>query len=334
MHVAAPTGQHIPFEQTAAGRLTPRVPIVRSGTTLADLEALLWKSVTTFDTVRDAFVVDDKQRLLGTVATRSIFDQPLATRVDDIMVPYEKVVKVLGTDDQEVAVQTALQHSVESVAVVDAQQKLLGAISIKELMRILQAETQEDLAAEGRYDMSPTLDSILEVPLAESFKSRAPWILFGVGGGTIVASIIGFFEGMLSEHIVLVGFIPLIVYIVGAVSAQLQMLYVRDSAIYPTIPMLRYLARQGAVVVLVSAALGIALFGIGLLYPGITNEHIVIALGTALAGLTALVTGVLVPYGLSKFVKDPANATAPVATIISDTLSILIFFGVASIFLA
>ena len=171
----------IPHEQTAAGRLTSRVPMLKSGSTLADLQALMWKSIQTFDTVRDTFIVDDKHHLLGTVASRTVFDKPLQTKVDDIMIPYDTVVKVYDTDDQELAVQTALHHAVESVAVVDHNKKFKGAISIKELMKILQQETQEDLAAEGTYDMSPKLDSILEVSLIESFRSRAPWILIGVG---------------------------------------------------------------------------------------------------------------------------------------------------------
>ncbi|MEN9390521.1 MAG: hypothetical protein RLZZ283_621 [Candidatus Parcubacteria bacterium] len=322
----------LPFEQTAAGRMTERVPRISLTATLADLQALLWKSVHTYDTVRDVFVLDSKGTLAGTVTSRSVFDYPLSTKLADIMVPFEKVVKVHTTDDQEVAVQTALKHAVESVAVIDSHNKLKGAISIKELMHILQQETQEDLAAEGRYDMSPRLDSILEVPLIESFKSRSPWILVGVGGGMLVAFIITFFEELLAEHILLVGFIPLVVYIVGAMSAQLQMLYVRDSAIYPTLPLTRYALRQGAVVALISLVLGAALYGIGTIQ-NLGDATMVVALGTGVAVLSALVTGVFIPYGLTYMVKDPVNATAPIATIFSDTITIIIFFGAATLLL-
>ncbi len=332
MHVAQATVPHIPFEQTAAGRLTPRVPVLKSGSTLADLQTLLWKSVQTFDTVRDTFVIDDKHHLLGTVASRTVFDKPLPTKVDDVMIPYDAVVKVLDTDDQELAVQAALHHAVESVAVVDHHRKFKGAISIKELMKILQQETQEDLAAEGKYDMSPKLDSILEVSLVESFKSRAPWILIGVGGGTVVAFILGFFEELLATHIELVAFIPLIVYIVGAVSAPLQMLYVRDSAIYPTLPFWRYFMRQGLTVLVISVALSVALYILGLVY-GLGSESLVVAFGTGVAMLSAILTGVLVPLGLSRVVRDPANATAPIATILSDATTIVVFFSIASVLL-
>jgi magnesium transporter len=149
----------------------------------------------------------------------------------------------------------------------------------------------------------------------------------------VVAFIIGFFEELLSHHILLVSFIPLVVYIVGAVSAQLQMLYVRDSAIYPTIPLFRYITRQGAVVVLISMVLGAVLYGYGLLFQDSQSETLVIAIGTAVAALSAIVTGVLVPYALSFVVKDPANATAPIATILSDTTTIIVFFGVATLIL-
>jgi magnesium transporter len=323
----------IPFEQTAAGRMTPRIPIIKAGSTLADLSALLWKSVTTYDTLRDAFVVDAKGVLMGTVTTRSIFSTPLSTKVDDIMIPFDKVVSVHTSDDQELAVQRALAHSVESVAVVDPSNKLVGAISIKELMRILQHETQEDLAEEGKYDMSATLDSILEISLLESFKSRSPWMLIGVGGGMVVAFIITMFEELLAHHIILVSFIPLVVYIAGAVSAQLQMFYIRDSAIYPTLPLFRYATRQGAVVLSLSVILAAILFIAGQFIPGVGSEVDVIAIGTGIAILSALATGVFVPLGLSYIVKDPANATAPIATIVSDTTTILIFFGVATLLL-
>ena len=314
--------------------MTTHVPMIETGKTLADLQALLWKTINTYDTVRDAFVVDGKGHLLGTVTCRSVFDYPLNTKIDDIMVPFEKVTKVHTTDDQELAVKAALSHAVESVAVIDGHNRLKGAISIKELMRILEQETQEDLAAEGKYDMSPGLDSILEVPLWESFKNRAPWILVGVGGGMVVATIISFFENLLAQHIVLVSFVPLVVYIVGSVSAQLQMLYVRDSAIYPTLPLSRYALRQGMVVGLISVALGVVLYAVGSFHPDLDEELLVIALGTAVAALTALATGIFVPHGLSKIVRDPANATAPIATIFSDTATILIFFGVATLILA
>lgn len=334
MHGATVAGSSIPFEQTAAGRMTPRIPIIKSGSTLADLQALLWKSVTDFDTTRDAFVVDAKGHLLGTVTTRTIFSAPLATVVDSVMLPYEQVTKVFTTEDQEVAVQRALQHSVESVAVVDPSKKLAGAISIKELMRILQDETQEDLAAKGKYDMSPTLDSILEISLWESFKSRAPWILFGVLGGTGVSLIIAHFEALLAAHLVLVSFIPLVVYIVGAVSAQLQMFYIRDTAIYPTLPLVQYGLRQGAVVVLLSIILSTLLYFVGLLLGNSAEQVLAIALGTGIAMLSAALTGILIPLGLSYIVKDPANATAPVATIVSDSATIVIFFSIATLILA
>lgn len=314
---------------TAGDRLTSVIPVVTNTALLSDVQALFWKEHGHFDTIRDVYVVDENHRFVGSFQSREIFRHPLHTPVHKVMHPPEAVCIVQTTDDQEYAVKQALHYNVESVVVVQADHTLAGAISIKELLKILLEETQEDLAAFGRFDMSPRLDNILEIPLFEAFRNRLPWMLVGLVGGIAVASIVSYFEPVLSAHLILASFIPLAVYITGAVSAQLQLNYIRDLAFYPTLPFKRYLTRQSLVIVCLAAIITTTLLIVTLLFKHLGLTGLVIAGSIGLACLSAIITGIFVPATLAKFIKDPANATTPIATIISDAATILIFFGIA-----
>ena len=319
---------------TALARMTNNVPMILIGSTLADVSALFWKMDGAFDTIKNVYVIDATQKFIGVFLSREIFRHPAHTKVEDVFIPAERVCVIYGTDDQEIAVKKAITMDVDSVVVTTNDNTLLGAISIKELLKILQEETQEDLAAEGHFDMSPRLDSILEIPLMESITSRAPWIVLGLFGGVGAAIIIGYFEPLLAKYIMLAGYIPLAVYIAGAVSAQIQMSYIRDTSLNPNLPFRQYITRQAMVVATLAAILSLVVLGIGLFVEETGHVAYIIALGIGLSILTAIGTGVLVPKLLALVVKDPANATTPVATIVSDTATIIIFFVTASLLLA
>lgn len=318
---------------TAGARLTSNIPIIKVGSTLSDINALLSKAKGAFDTIKNVYIVDDENTLTGVILSREIFRHPPHTKIETVCIDKNNICTVLDTDDQEIAVKKASAMNVESVAVITANQKFVGAISVKELLKILQEETQEDLAAEGHFDMSPALDSILEIPLRESIISRAPWIMLGLLGGIAAAGIIGGFEELLTEHIILAGYIPLAVYITGAVSAQVQMGYIRDTSLNPALPFLPYLIRQSQVVVALTFILSIILLGIGLFIEDMGTAAYAVTLGIGISILSAILTGVIVPKLLAMVVKDPANATAPISTIISDTITIITFFSIAHIFL-
>ncbi len=319
---------------TARDRLTTSIPIVPSTAILSDAQALFWKQLGCFDTIRDVYVVDDEHHFVGCFPSREIFRRPLHTPVIDILQSPENICVINVNDDQEHAVNQALAKHTEFVVVVDDHNVLIGAISIKELLKILFEETQEDLAAYGHFDLSPQLDNILEIPLFEAFKNRLPWILVGLVGGIGSAVIVSYFEPVLSTHLVIATFIPLAVYITGALSAQIQISYVRDLALYPTLPFWRYLWRQTGVVCCLALLIAAALLFMSVYIKDLGITGYLIAGSIGLASLSAVVTGVFVPALLARYIKDPANATAPVATIVSDITTLLIFFGITSLFLS
>lgn len=318
---------------TTRDRLTTNIPIVTTTATLSDVQALFWKRMGAFDTIKIVHVVDEAGTFVGVFTSGEIFRHPPHTPVVSILMPAAEVCILRTTDDQEQAVKQALHQDAESVVIVDEDHKLVGAISIKELLKILLEETQEDLAAVGSFDMSPRLDSILEIPLWEAVKNRTPWILAGLMGGVGVAFIVSTYDELLSTHLILASYIPLAVYITGAVSAQIQMNYIRDLAFYPTLPLRQYIAKQALVVAALALLISGVLLLISLYVRDLGDIAYLIAVGIGTTVFSALFTGIAVPTLLARLVKDPANATAPIATIISDALTIVIFFSIATIWL-
>jgi len=176
----------------------------------------------------------------------------------------------------------------------------------------------------GRYD------NVLNIPIFRSIKHRLPWLILGLVGGMLGAGIVNQFEGLLSRYLILASFIPLIVYMADAVGTQMEAFIIRDLAVNPKLKFFAYFWRQASIVVLIGILASALLFlGAEMIFH---NFVISLVLGIALflAILTSLVTGLIVPYLFGKLRLDPANASGPIATIIQDILSVLVYFSVAT----
>ena len=178
-----------------------------------------------------------------------------------------------------------------------------------------------------------TFDNLTNLSILQSIKHRIPWLIIGLSGGLIAASIVKAFETTLSQNIILVAFIPLIVYMADAVGAQMQAFIIRDLAINRNLNFLKYITKQTGVVFIIGLIMSSALTGITYLIYG--NGLISAVLGIALfiATISSMITGLVIPYLLSKIKFDPANASGPIATIIQDIISVLIYFLVATLLL-
>lgn len=314
--------------------MTTNIPIVHSDSTLADVQAYLWK-MPAFDTANYIYVVGKKNEFLGFVSFKDLFKNSPGTEVKEIMRTHD-IVTVAPRDHQEKATYLALRHGAHSIPVVD-QGKLMGAIPGIELMKIMGEESKEEIAdaqEDAAHQDTKSIDSVLELSLVSSIKKRAPWIIFGLFGGLAAAWIIHSFEEVLAENLVLGAFIPLVVYLGGAISAQIQMFYVRDLAVYDEIPLGKYLGRHFLAILAIGIVVSGILLGYNLFIKNIENTTAyVISFATLTATFSAIITGIFIPLILSKVLKDPANATPPVAIIASDVLSIILYFGVAKFFL-
>jgi len=196
----------------------------------------------------------------------------------------------------------------------------------------LHQENVEDILLAG--GISKLGDSFKELITADAgtlVKIRIPWLLLGLFGGVFVAQIIGFFENTLKSQILLALFIPVIVYMSGAVATQTQTLIIRGIAINPELNLKKYFLREIKIGSLLALILGGILTIISFLWWQESSLAIILGLSLFFGIFFSVVVATLIPLVLQKFKKDPALGSGPFATIITDILSITAYFLIANL---
>jgi magnesium transporter len=234
--------------------------------------------------------------------------------------------------DQEHAASLALHHAVDALPVVDGSGALLGAVPPQALLQVLRREHVEDihrLAGIAR-ETSRARHAIDDPPLRRA-RHRLPWLIAGlVGSGAATAAMAGF-EEMIQAHVAVAFFVPAIVYLADAIGTQSEAIAVRGLSL--TRSGIGHLVggelRTGA---LIGAVLGILAFAIVTLTFG--DKRLAGAVGTSLfaAGTMASGIGIVFPWFLARRGVDPAYGSGPIATVLQDTLSILVYLVVLRAF--
>jgi magnesium transporter len=173
-------------------------------------------------------------------------------------------------------------------------------------------------------------DNVVDLPLKISFEHRFPWLFLGLLGGILAAKIVGVFEATLEKNLTLAAFIPLIVYMSDAVGTQMEAFVIRDLAIRDDFNFGRYLRRQLRVLFLIALVISLGVLVLSWLLYQDWGVSKVLAIALFFSVISAVFTGLLIPYFFSAFRLDPANASGPIATVIQDILSVVIYFSVAS----
>lgn len=173
------------------------------------------------------------------------------------------------------------------------------------------------------------IDYIMKQTPLEAVKHRLPWLLIGLLGSLVVAQIINSFSEILRQHIILVAFIPLVVYMSDAVSNQIEAMVIRDESLHPKFSFTEYLSKQLIVVTIIGIITAVVLFVLTYYIYGSFAIALIVSISLFLAVISAIFTGLVIPYLLAKIGLDPANASGPIATIIQDLISVSIYFLVA-----
>jgi magnesium transporter len=164
-------------------------------------------------------------------------------------------------------------------------------------------------------------------------KSRLPWLILGVFGGTVAASVISGFEEVLSQVLALAAFIPVLVYMSDAVGTQSEALIIRSIALEPKLPLKSYIIREFKIAAALALICGILISLVAAV--GWTNPYLGVIVGFSMffSIIVAVLISTLLPLGFRKLNSDPAIATGPFATMISDIATLAIYFTVAILFL-
>ncbi|WP_026707859.1 magnesium transporter [Flavobacterium frigidarium] len=279
--------------------------------------------------VHSIYVVDDENRLKGRLSLKDLLTTSTKTQIADI---YIKKVTFVNVDAEDVEVARIMQkYDLEAIPVVDAMGRLVGRITIDDIIDVIREEADKDyqLAAGISQDVEAD-DSILELS-----KARLPWLVLALLGGFITVRVLGLFEGAMAEHGNLFFFTPLIAAMAGNVGVQSSAIIVQGLANNTLSGSLfRRLIKEISLSLLNGSILSVILFT-GSYY--LLDEPVIIGFVICSALISVIIIasliGTFVPLLLDKFGVDPALATGPFITTSNDICGILIYFSIARMIL-
>jgi len=272
------------------------------------------------------YVVNEKGQLVGVISLRDLIVAPLNETIDNIM--NTRVISVDEDMDQEEVALVIQKYDILAVPVVSKDNRLLGIVTVDDVIDILEDETTEDFgeisATKGATDIN--------LSAFTAAKKRSPWILTLMFFGLITAGVIGQFEETLEQVVLLAAFVPMIMDSAGNVGTQSLTVAVRGLAL-GTIEksnIWRMIRREFSTGVLIGIA---SMIAISLIIP-IFYSNWVIALVVGVSILATLsvsaVTGAIVPLIINRLNIDPAVASGPFITTINDIIGLFIYFSIAT----
>jgi magnesium transporter len=314
--------------ETAGWHLVERVPLARSDETVADLVARLPGQ--RYDYVHTVYLVDGDRRLLGAIPLTALLDAtPSMPVVELSRTPHA----VHAGMDQEHIASHAIRHQIAAVPVTDEHGRLLGVVPPLVLLEVLRHEHVEDIhRLAGIRKETGLARGAIEAPPVRRARDRLPWLLIGLVGSVLATSIVAYFEDALSTRVAIAFFIPGIVYLADAIGTQTEAVAVRGLSLSHA-PLATLIGGEMRTGILIGLTLGAVSLPLVWLAFGDLPLALTVALALLAAGTVATTIGLLLPWLLARFGRDPAFGSGPIATIIQDVLSLVIYFGIASLLL-
>lgn len=279
-----------------------------------------------FESASHIAVCEDR-RLVGLARIEDVLAAEENTHLRDVMDADPPVI-THGADD-EVAAWIAVRHGESALAVVDDDNRFLGIIPPRRIVEVLLVEHDEDLARLGGYLASTSsARHAIEEPLRARLGHRLPWLLVGLGGAIAAAGVVGAAEDQLNRNVLLAFFVPGIVYMADAVGTQTEALVIRGLSV--GVPIRQIVRRELLTGLLVGIALATAFLPVGILLWDKSDVALAVSIALLAACSTATLVAMALPWMFDRLGRDPAFGSGPLATVIQDLLSLVIYFAVAS----
>ena len=319
------------YEEETAGRImSPQVFALHEDDSVGQaIDALRTSRSEELEMVFYLYVVDDRGHLVGVCSLRDLLLSDPRDTLKSVMRPRVMAVGV-DTDQEEVA-RIVARYDYLAVPVVDDENKLVGIITVDDIIDIIREEESEDIllmAGVGEDEQE-----VLMAPLWRNTWLRLPWLFTAWIGGVLASQVIGHFEGLLTEVVALAAFIPVIAGMGGNVGTQASTVVVRGLATGRLTPGHTWAAVLREM--RVALTLGI-IFGLLLtlttyyLFPKIPLLGAVVGMSITSSMALASAVGASTPILLRRFGVDPAIATGPFVTTAIDVLGVIAYFTIAS----
>ncbi|MCR5120061.1 MAG: magnesium transporter [Lachnospiraceae bacterium] len=281
------------------------------------------------ETINICYVLDSTRKLLGTVALRYLLLSDEDAVIGDIM--HENVVSIHTLTDQEEVARTFQKYDFTSMPVVDNEGRLVGIITVDDVVDIMQEEATEDI--EKMAAIVPSDKPYLKTGVFETWSKRMPWLLLLMISATFTGGIIAGFEDALGAMPVLVAYIPMLMDTGGNAGGQASVTVIRGLSLNEIkfTDVFKVIWKEFRVAFICGISLGIANFVKLMLFDRVSMRvAAVVCLTLLLAVLIAKLVGCTLPMLAKKMGFDPAVMASPFITTIVDALSLLIYFAIAT----
>ena len=316
-------------EDSAGSIMTVEFVDLKESLTVEEALLKIRKTGVDKETIDTCYVLDKSRCLIGTVSLRKLIISEREDKISELMNEHVITVKTL-TDQEEVA-HTFKKYDFTSIPVVDSENRLVGIVTIDDIVDIIEEETTEDI--EKMAAIMPSDKTYMRTGVFETWKKRIPWLLLLMISATFTGKIISGFEDALSACVVLTAFIPMLMDTGGNAGGQASVTIIRglslDEIEYSDV--FRIIWKELRVSVICGLTLAVANFAKLMLIDRVDlMVAVVICISLVLTVIIAKFVGCTLPILAKRIGFDPAVMASPFITTIVDALSLLVYFGVAT----
>lgn len=328
------------YPENSIGRLmTPDYVYVYPWNTIEEVFATIRKFGKDSETINIIYVINEKGELLDDIRIREFILNPPDKKVEELM--DGRFVALHPEDDQETASEVFKMNNRVALPVVSKSNKLLGIVTIDDILWVAEEEFSEDMQKMGGTEALE--EPYLDVPIFKLYKKRIIWLFILFVGETMTIAAMSNFQETLEQVLVLSTFIPLIISSGGNSGSQAATLIIQALALGEiTVQDWWRIARREIISgLLMGVTLGIV--GIFIIYCGhhffdLFGQHYIrigFAIGTAIIGVVmwGTIMGSMLPLLLKKLGADPATSSTPFIATLVDVTGLLIYFGTAYLLL-
>ena len=322
--------QFLKYPENSAGSLmTIEYVDLRDNFTVRDALDYIRRTGIDKETIYTCYVIDDARHLIGQVSLRKLIIAPEGATVRDIM--EEDPICAVTTDDQETVADDFRRYDLTSIAVCDTENRLVGIITVDDIVDVIQEENTEDIKKMAA--IIPSDEEYMKTSVFHLVTHRLPWLLLLMISATFTSTIITHFEALLSSAVVLTAFIPMLMDSAGNSGSQTSVTVIRNMALgeVELSDWLHVLFKEVRVALVSGAALASVNFLRMLIFSG-TGPLIAFTVSLTLmcTVVIAMIVGCLLPMGAKRLGFDPAVMASPMITTIVDACSLLIYFMIAT----
>ena len=313
-------------EESAGGIMATELVFVREDATAQDAIEVLRGATEELKNLHYVYVTDAHGLLRGVFSLRQLLVARPDAPVTDFM--DTGVIVVTPEMDQEEVADLFRRYNLFAVPVVDEVGKLIGRITVDDIIDVIDDEASEDISRMAGTDE----DEISEVSALKVSGIRLPWLMVAMTGQLVAAILIRAFEGTLSRLLALAFFIPAIMATGGNTGIQSSTIVIRGLATgeLSLANTGRQLLKEFRVALINGVILGVFIFVVTDLWLGMPELGLVLAISMVAVVLVAGVLGATIPLLMKRFGVDPAIATGPFVTTTNDVIGILIYLGLAT----